>query len=694
MGRTVTLTLHRNDLRIHDNALLHHPHASPESEGVTHVLPLYVFDERFIELGQLPDYQRQGPEARTRLCGFWRTSAFRARFLCEGVYDLQKNLQHRGSDLLIRFGKMDEVCAQIAKALKDNGDEVREVLLQEEFYSEEKAIERKLRKKLAEFGVPLRTFDQVPLIHPDDLPFPVANLPDVFTPFRKRVEQLPHLGRAPLHVPERFKPFPPPPATSPYPGYGSASLPSQNCLEWVLPHLLKPLEDTFQLQALDSGKSAFPFKGGESSALQRVEWYFRGAAAEAEAKGEEPPVQRYKETRNGLLGHAYSTKLSPFLCLGMISPREVIAAIDDFEKQFGHHQSAYWLRFELLWREYFLFISRKYGTTLFTLGGFEALTDPKQAAPKLRPGWWNTWDRSAPRAESVEKEQAAIKWMRGETGVPFIDANIAELRGSGFMSNRGRQNVASFLTKDLQIDWRIGAEFFESHLIDFEPSSNWGNWQYVAGVGNDPRASRQFNPVKQGNEYDPYGHYIRTWLPSLTEVPNPKIHCPWTLPLEDFNRFIAPGTYPTHPVIEQPGWKPHYTKRGPIKHGVANRSEIKVVLRGGKAVGAGAGGSGTGSPHGRGHGQGQGGSRTNGGGRKGCSSQGVQTDSAESGDSGPRNGSRGGDVRGKESHGQRNGQRNGHGHGHGHGHGPGHGVNGNAEEKPQRGEGGKDNDSA
>lgn len=71
------------------------------------------------------------------------------------------------------------------------------------------------------------------------------------------------------------------------------------------------------------------------------------------------------------------------------------------------------------------------------------------------------------------------------------------------MSNRGRQNVASFLTKDCQIDWRLGAEFFESHLIDFEPSNNWGNWQYVSGVGNDPRASRQFNPIKQGNDVRP-----------------------------------------------------------------------------------------------------------------------------------------------------------------------------------------------
>lgn len=134
---------------------------------------------------------------------------------------------------------------------------------------------------------------------------------------------------------------------------------------------------------------------------------------------------------------------------------------------------------------------------MFKLEGFEAITDPKQAKVKSQPGWWKGFDKKG----SFEKQ--VTLWMQGRTGVPFIDANMAELLQSGFMSNRGRQNVASFLTKDLQVDWRIGAEFFESHLIDFEPTANWGNWQYVAGVGNDPRASRQFNPIKQGNDVRP-----------------------------------------------------------------------------------------------------------------------------------------------------------------------------------------------
>ncbi|GAA6055547.1 hypothetical protein JCM3770_006780 [Rhodotorula araucariae] len=594
MGRKVVITLHRNDLRVHDNALFHHAHDDVHAD-VTHVLPVFVFDERFVELSGFPGYKREGPEARTRLCKFWRTGAFRARFLAEGVYDLRDTLRRRGSDLLIRFGKMEDVTADIARTLIENGDEVHEVFLQEEFYTEEKSIERKLRRKLQQFGVELRCFDQVALIHVDDLPFRPEAMPDVFTPFRKRIENLPHLGRAPLSVPTSFKPFPrAADPTAPYPGYGKHIELEHRGLDYVLQGLLRPLQDTFQLRAGSEGKnqkSAFPYAGGETAALQRIEWYFK--------VGSPPPVARYKETRNGLLGHAYSTKLSPFLCLGMVSPRAIVAALDEYEAVNGSTQNTYWIRFELLWRDYFLYVARKFGSKLFTLGGFEEVTDPKQARLKTVPGWWQQWDQTLPLAESVEKEQAAVRWMQGTTGVPFVDANMAELRESGFMSNRGRQNVASFLTKDLQIDWRIGAEFFESHLVDFEPSNNWGNWQYVSGVGNDPRASRQFNPVKQGNDYDPHGEYVRTWLPQLSSLPTSRIQCPWTLDPAERARLVPAGAYPARPVVEQPGWKAHYARRGPNKHGVPNRNERVrnpgPLLLGRAGGGAGARSTGDGS---------------------------------------------------------------------------------------------------
>ena len=104
------------------------------------------------------------------------------------------------------------------------------------------------------------------------------------------------------------------------------------------------------------------------------------------------------------------------------------------------------------------------------------------------------------------------KWQNAETGNDFIDANMLELKLTGFMSNRGRQNVASYLCNDLKLDWRYGAAYFEQQLIDYDVSSNWGNWAYLAGVGNDPRGNRAFNIEKQANDYDKNKSYRNLWL--------------------------------------------------------------------------------------------------------------------------------------------------------------------------------------
>ena len=104
------------------------------------------------------------------------------------------------------------------------------------------------------------------------------------------------------------------------------------------------------------------------------------------------------------------------------------------------------------------------------------------------------------------------KWKQGKTGVDFVDANMIELNLTGFMSNRGRQNVASYLCNDLKLDWRYGAAYFEQQLIDYDACSNWGNWAYIAGVGNDPRADRYFNIEKQAQNYDRDKKFRHLWL--------------------------------------------------------------------------------------------------------------------------------------------------------------------------------------
>jgi deoxyribodipyrimidine photo-lyase len=211
------------------------------------------------------------------------------------------------------------------------------------------------------------------------------------------------------------------------------------------------------------------FKGGESQAIARLNHYFF----------ETKCISDYKETRNGLIGADYSSKFSPWLALGCISPRFIFRELQQYEVEFGANDSTYWLVFELLWRDYFRFMMKKHQSKWFGKAGI------KTNKIKLFK-------------DDVQKLQ---DWIEGKTGVEFVDANMIELKLTGFMSNRGRQNVASYLCNDLKLDWRLGAAYFEQQLVDYDVCSNWGNWQYASGVGPDPREDRYFNVIKQATIY-------------------------------------------------------------------------------------------------------------------------------------------------------------------------------------------------
>ena len=148
----------------------------------------------------------------------------------------------------------------------------------------------------------------------------------------------------------------------------------------------------------------------------------------------------------------------------------------------------------------------------------EAARHHEQRPPRKR---WKYLDRSGDLGDTPERTREVFARFRsGRTGIGLIDAANRELFLTGYTSNRARQNVASFLSNSshLGIDWRVGAEWYEYLLIDYDMPSNWGNWQYVAGVGNDPRQGRVFNPVKQALDYDPRGEYIKAWVPELRRV--------------------------------------------------------------------------------------------------------------------------------------------------------------------------------
>jgi deoxyribodipyrimidine photo-lyase len=196
----------------------------------------------------------------------------------------------------------------------------------------------------------------------------------------------------------------------------------------------------------------------------------------------------YKKTRNGLIGTDYSSKFSPWLANGSISARTIYWNVKKFEKEEIKNQSTYWLIFELIWRDYFKYISIKHGNNIFKIGGI------------LNKNYSWSSDR-----------KMIQNWINGETKDDFVNANMIELKKTGWMSNRGRQNVASYFAKELTLDWRIGATYFESTLLDYDVHSNFGNWMYVSGVGNDPR-DRKFNTQLQAERYDPKHLFRNHWL--------------------------------------------------------------------------------------------------------------------------------------------------------------------------------------
>jgi deoxyribodipyrimidine photo-lyase len=260
------------------------------------------------------------------------------------------------------------------------------------------------------------------------------------------------------------------------------------------------------------------FQGGETAGLDRLKNYI----------WEQDCLKNYKETRNGMLGENYSSKFSPWLALGCLSPRLIYNTVQTYEKERVKNDSTYWLIFELLWRDYFKFIALKHGNKIFYPQGLQGISIPWKYNPK-------------------QFEQ----WQRGITGFPLVDANMRELLTTGFMSNRGRQNVASFLTKNLGINWQRGAEWFESLLIDYDVCSNWGNWNYNAGVGNDARGFRYFNILKQSQDYDPNGDYIKHWLPELKDLPPSKVHQPWKLlPVEQKRFRVILGVDYPQPMVD------------------------------------------------------------------------------------------------------------------------------------------------
>lgn len=429
--------------------------------------------------------------------GSRKMGARRMQFILESLADLHEGLKGLGAGLHIAQGKVEEVlpalCAQYgATAVYAHKEVTREEV------DDEDALKKALGEKAA-----LKCYWGATLYHINDLPFPHERLPDVFTDFRKQAEKQSKVRNC----------FPTPKVIA---------LPEVEGEEKAALGNIPSLESLgFNLAPIDL-RAAIVLRGGEAEAWRRLDHYFH--------KSEQ--LATYKDTRNGLLGADYSSKFSAWLAQGCISARAIYAEVKDFEREVKKNQSTYWMVFELIWRDYFRFVATKFGDKLFYPGGIR----------DERPSLWH--------------DDARIEaWKAGRTGIPFVDANMIELRETGFMSNRGRQNVASFLVKDLQQDWRIGAAWFEEQLIDYDVASNWGNWAYVAGVGNDPREERYFNMLTQAGRYDAKGQYVKHWIPELDQVDAARVHTPWIMPKDARLLLGLENSVYAQPVLVPKQWK-------------------------------------------------------------------------------------------------------------------------------------------
>ncbi len=363
----------------------------------------------------------------------------RNEFIQQGLVNLAVELEEMGQYLVVTHGKL--------------GTQVRNLVRQYQvdtiYYSRASDSRGQQRLSLLAQQIPEAVFKGVwqhTLYAAHQLPFEVSDIPTSFSKFRRKLEQaLPS-----VFTPQQLVSLPPPPN-----------------------ELVKA-----GITLKDNTSTSESFEGGAGAGNRHLAAYFDSDCPKT-----------YKETRNALDEWQSSTKFSPWLAAGCLSPRQVYHALKSFEQARGENDSTYWIFFELLWREYFHWYAFNIGEKLFEFTGV-----------------------SGRKPLTTFHAERLIKWQQGTTPYPLVNAIMHQLNATGYISNRARQIAASALVNELSIDWRYGAAYFQQELIDYDTAINWGNWQYIAGVGADPRGGRHFNLDKQQQMFDAGGEYVSRWF--------------------------------------------------------------------------------------------------------------------------------------------------------------------------------------
>lgn len=474
----------RNDLRLVDQ-----PSFKTACSQATRLLPVYIHNSDQV--------------APTRW-GFERLGPHRKQTLHSALQALKVQLRQQQSDLLEYVGAPCQTLIALAKQVGADTIFCEEIAAPEE---QQQVL------RLRQAGLAVNTLWHSSLLAPQDLPFAIEQLPLVFTEFRLAVEKANVMVRPPEAAPAVVPPLPDGflhsrttnrdgTALSPFEVLGScASLDSLHSLD-----SLDSLESTESLTQPDA-RSSLTFVAandfaGTSGGLRHAQQYFERKLAHS-----------YKATRNQLSGLDYSTKFSVWLASGALSARMLYKQLQDFEAEHGANDGSYWIWFELLWRDYFRFLHLRFGAQLYRRSGLRQPAASEQTGQYRAKAEFSEGITQAGGAVIATPAQAEQfnRWCMGDCGEPFIDAGMRELKQTGYLSNRLRQVTASYLIHTLKLDWRAGAAWFESQLIDYDVYSNQGNWLYIAGLGTDPRGGRAMRTDKQAHEYDRDTTYRKQW---------------------------------------------------------------------------------------------------------------------------------------------------------------------------------------
>ncbi|MEZ9724432.1 DASH family cryptochrome [Vibrio splendidus] len=454
--------LFTNDLRINDNTLLFQA-----SQIVDELVCLVVEPTLSKFSAELAQEQQLG--------------AHRNAFITQSIANLESDLMKLGQQLIVvRNNHLEPDTAAQTLSQIITEQHVTHFFANAHCGYDERQLIRAIQRQSPNLKMCLPNHST--LFDQDELPFELSKIPSSFTKFRKLIEHL-NVNRSETVV---------------------SRLPSAPTSLISLISLM-PLKPQISLISSPSAEREVTndYSGGENAGLAHLDNYFSRDYA-----------LTYKQTRNAFDGIEKSTKFSPWLALGCVSPKTIYRYLKQFEAEHGSNDSTYWIYFELLWREYFYWKCLSLGSSLF--GG--------TTNHELNSSYSSSSSSSS--SSSAASNMNFTKWKDGNTNFPIVDACMRQLNATGYVSNRGRQLVASCLIFELGVDWRHGAAYFESQLVDYDVASNWGNWAYIAGALNQPAhtdqvtnqshshsqpKSHRFDLMKQTEMYDPEHVFINKW---------------------------------------------------------------------------------------------------------------------------------------------------------------------------------------